>query len=692
MALDRRCFLKFFGGATAGIMASPLPWKGLDDLSIWTQNWSWIPRNINGANSYVPTISKFCPSGEGVMIRLVGGRPVRVLGNENHPLSKGGLSSIAAAEVQMLYSPARLRRPLKRSPDGAYVEVSWDEAWSILNKGLKNAKGNNAFACISGDENGTASELLSAFTKQMGSSDFFLMPGEIQPATAAWDMMGGQGQIGYDIEKSDFVLALGANILETWGTTIRNRHAFNEGHPTGEEPTVTFAYAGPVLNNTAAGADKWLPVRPNTEIILALGIAHQLIKAGAFAPAADFDAFRALVAHYTPEQVAAQTGLAASAVIGIAKDLIAAKAPLVIAGSEFDQGSGAAPIMAGIALNMLLGSINRDGGLRAIPIAAPVLPDALDRKAMWQTDLVKWTAAVAAGKTAAPKALLVYEANPTYALPKGDMFAEALKKIPFKVAFTCFLNETAMASDLVIPVPMGLERFEDANTPYGCGETVYSVAPPVTEPLFNVRPVTDIFFTLASNLGLDLGAASFEEMVQAKAAAMGADYDSLAEGTAFTSRDIVPSIAMRFRADVLTAALGMKNAATPVALAPFMRLNIGTSRTAIPPFNTKTIRRWELQGDMNYVMMNGATARKLGLAQHDTIVISNSNGKATVKVNIAETVTNDTVAMLLGFGHTAFDEFSKGKGANVMQLLAPSVEPGTGLPVWTSAGVNIAKA
>ncbi len=691
MALNRRSFLKFVGGATGGIMATPVIWQGLDDISIWSQNWSWIPRNIYGENSYVPSISKHCPSGEGVMVRLVGGRPVRVLGNPEHPLSQGGLSSIAAAEAQMLYSPARMRTPLKRSADGAYVQVSWEEAGKMLLAGLEGAKG--SFACISGDENGTASEVLSAFTKQMGSDDFLLMPSEVQPASKAWELMGGAGQIGYDIEKSDFVLALGANVLESWGTAIRNRHAFNAGRPVGEEPKVKFAYAGPLRNNTAAAVDTWLPVHTGTEVFLALGIAQQLIEMGASAPVADFGAFKQMVSVFTPEKVAALTGISAASIAAIAKDLKAAKHPLVIAGSEFDQGASVAAIMAGISINMLLGSINNDGGLRAIPFAPKALADAMDRKDMWKTDLIAWSAAMAADGAKAPKAILVYDANPSYALPKGDDFAKAYAKASFKVCFATMLNETAMASDLVIPVPMGMERLEDALTPYGCGEVVYSVAPAVTEPLFNVRSAMDVFFDLAERLGLSLGAASFEEVLQAKAEALGADYDSLAEGTAFTTRDVLSAYGMAFRADVIATAInGFKAPSETLRLAPFARLNIGTSRTATPPFNTKTVRRWELQGNMNYVMMNGATARKLGLSQHDTVVLSNDNGKVTVKINITEGIANNTVGMLLGFGHTAFDQFSKGKGVNVMQLLAPKAEQGTGMAVWTSTGVNIAKA
>ena len=66
-------------GASAGIMVTPLPWKLLDDVSIWTQNWGWIPRLQPGPNSFVPVVSKMCPSAVAMQVRLVEGRPVRAL-------------------------------------------------------------------------------------------------------------------------------------------------------------------------------------------------------------------------------------------------------------------------------------------------------------------------------------------------------------------------------------------------------------------------------------------------------------------------------------------------------------------------------------------------------------------------------------------------------------------------------------
>lgn len=67
-----------------------------------------------------------------------------------------------------------------------------------------------------------------------GSTEFYFMPGEELPALKAWSLMGGQGRLGYDIEHSDFILSIGANFLESWGTVARNRRAYRAGRPAGQ--------------------------------------------------------------------------------------------------------------------------------------------------------------------------------------------------------------------------------------------------------------------------------------------------------------------------------------------------------------------------------------------------------------------------------------------------------------------------
>lgn len=680
MAFDRRGFLKFIAGGAAGTLLTPIPWKLTDDASIWSQNWPWIPRNISGPSKYVPTVSKLCPSGCGIMVRTVGGQPVRTVGNPDHPLSQGKFTSLAAAEVQLLYSPARLKRPLKKTSDGSHVAISWEEAIQLMAEKCKEA--GSDFACLSGDETGTVNELLSALVKEAGSDKFYILPGELTAAAKAWYAMGGTGQPGYDFESADYVLALGADILESWGTVVRNRRVFADTHPHAEEPTTTFAYIGPVENNTATGADTWMPAKPGTQAVVALGLANLLIKQGASCDAADFAAFQSLAAKYTPEKVAELSGVSPDALKQCADALAKARKPLIVAGSEAGQGAGAATVIAGLALNMLVG-----GAITDLPAAAKALANAMDTKDVLEKDFMADIA------KKAPKVLMTYEANPVYALPGGEALAEALKDT-FLVSFTSFLDETAMASDLVLPVPMGLERYDDVNTPYGCGQIVYSLAVPVAQPLTDAGPTGDsrnCIIAMAKAMGKNLGVGSFRELLEKKAAAMGADMGSLEEGEAYTSSETAGDI-LTMGADVLGKAMGAKKAeGYPLALAPVAKLNFGTRYVATPPFNLKTIRDDELAGTESFVAMNGATAQKLGLAKFAKVSVQSATGAITARVNITEGVMDDVVAAPLGLGHTAFDQYTKDKGENLAKLFTATAEPGTGLPVWADTMVKIAK-
>ena len=690
MAVDRRGFLKFVAGATTGVLATPVPWKLLDDVSIWTQNWPWIPRNVDGENTYVSTISKLCPSAAGMNIRLVGGRPVRALPIDEHPLSVGGITALAAAEVQLLYSPSRVKRPLKHAGDGAYVAISWEEAEKMLKENLRRAGSKVAY--VSGDETGTINELLSGLAKESGSEEFYLMPSEIQPATLAFEAMNGNGQLGYDIENSDYVLAIGANILESWGTVLRNRAAFAKTHPAAEKPEAKYVYAGPVQNNTATGADEWMPAKSGTEAVVAMGIANLLIKAGATVDAPDFAEFAQLAAQYTPQKVAALAGVKPAQLKAVASELMKAQQPIVLSGSEFGQGAGVATVLAGTAVNMLLGGFGREGGINALPLAPKVIASGMDRSEIAKKDLVAYLASISAGKVAAPRAMVFYEANPVYGLPQPAAMAKVMDKVPFKVAFTSFLDETAEACDLILPTPLGLERFDDVETPYGINQAFYGLTRPVAPCFVDGKPAADVLLGVAGQLNMDLGFATFEEVLQAKAEAAGADWDSLMEGEFYTSDATAEQSGLRLAADVLGKALAAAPKTSKLSIAPVHKLNIGTPNTAIPPYNNKTIRRWELQKNEMYVAMNGATARELGVVKHDRIKLSNKSGSIQARVNVFEGVMPGTIAVLLGFGHTAFDEFSKGKGENVMELLTVGYEAGTGQSVWNVADVNVSKA
>lgn len=700
-------------GGVTGVLFTPIPWKLADDISIWTQNWPWIAHLTYGESYMKPAVSKLCPSGCAVNVRMNGKLPTTTNGNTNNALSSGGVCPLCAAAVQMKYSPSRVNGPMQKD-GGKYKSISWDEALSQLESKLKAAMGaDGKIAVISGDENGTAGEVLSAFLSKTGNTGFYQMPCEKQNAHVAWNkMMNGKGQIGYDLDNADFVLFVGADALDSWGPTVRNQKAFGKG---GKK----IYYAGPVQNRTAAVSDKWIPLSPSGMAAFCLGMANVLVNGGkSFDGASDFEAYKSLVAEFTPEKVAALTGVNAVVIKEMANRLAQAEKPLVIAGSQFGSGAGAAPIAAAIGLNLILGNLNKPGGLRTLAKSEAVVEGAQSETEIMSRDLADWLGEIASGKTKAPEVLMVYEANPVYAIPQGETAAQAIKKAGFTVTFATYMDETAEKADLVLPTPHSFERYDDIESPYGLGFSAYSVGEPLGEAEFNTRTTPDVLMGMAKKLGFELGFDAYSDVLEAKAAKVidiegfkssdATPWDVIA-GTAsadpvteniwedLMGGDSWVSVATVDVDGVTMAPAGLAQAATPakeasaLALAPVAQLNVGSPSIATPPQNLTTIADTELLKRDMFVNVCGETAGKLGLSQGQKVKLSGASGEITALVNINEGVMPGVVAAPLGFGHEAWDIYTRAKGANVYKVLTVSAEPGTGMTVWTGSKVKIAK-
>ncbi len=685
MALDRRSFITFLVGGAAGTLFTPVPWKITDDLSIWTQNWPWIPELKYGEMYSLKSTCKFCPAGCGLEIVTAAGRPVTAKGDPEHPLSKGGICPLGACSVQLLYSPSRVKGPMKKTGPGKFEPVTWDVAVDILSQRLSEIKGSDKLAVVSGDENGTINEVLSGFTASMGSSNFYRMPGDSQSAAHAWKaLLGGTGQVGYDIENSDYVLMLGADLLASWGTVVRNQKTF-------ARKKGRYVYAGPVQTGSGAVADKWIPMLPGHQDSFALGIAYHLIKQGGdlgYTPGMSA-VRRNILNNYTPAKVSEATGVSEEELKKTARELLNASRPVVVYGSEFDQGSGALSTAAGLLVNLLLGNLNRPGGLMVLPDAPRSVQSAPAESQIASRSFVRFMQDIEAG-LGMPEVIMVYEANPVYALPQAEKTGQAFEKIPFKVSFSTFMDETAQAADLVLPNSHYLERLVDSFTPYGSGQLIYSAARPVIDPIFDTRETAEIIFELTKSLDLDLGYNSLERVMQARAKALGGNWRSISRGQVYTGTDKenVQNI-------VLPPAMGataadFRNGQDPLYLAPLNRMRLGSEKIAIPPFATVTIKESELSSEGFFAQMNSATAFKHNLKQDQKVTITSEAGTCKALINITETVMDDTVAVLTGFGHTAWDEFSKSKGDNVFKLLTVNSEQDTGVPVWNKTKVQIA--
>ena len=172
-------------------------------------------------------------------------------------------------------------------------------------------------------------------------------------------------------------------------------------------------------------------------------------------PSAGLDDFKALAGEYTPEKVAALTGVDAGRLAEVAKALAGAEKPLVLVGSALGAGGGAGAVMAGIAVNMLLGRVGAEGGLVNLPFPTPVVTGASDYRAVVNRNLIAWSQSVASGETEAPRVLLIYDANPLYSLPSNSGMEEVFTRSGFKVAMASFLSESCARCDSCSPCRHG---------------------------------------------------------------------------------------------------------------------------------------------------------------------------------------------------------------------------------------------
>ncbi len=691
MPLDRRGFLKFVAGGAVGTLLTPLPWKLTDDISIWTQNWPWIPRIPKGKTSSKPAIVKLGASEYGILINTVGDRPTTVSGNPEHPLSQGGVDPLTAASVQLLYSPARIQGPLQRKGD-RFESISWEKATNLLAQKLSSLKGKEeALACISGDETSSANEVLAAFVNKMGSNSFYVYPSDEGAQLKIWhDLMSGQGNIGYDLENSDFILSLSADILESWGTVVRNQKVLSKNNS-------KLIYAGPVLNGTATIAKKWIPVKPEAIGHLALAISYYIIQQvhPTLMGISGYPEFRSFVTkHYFPAKTSQKTGLPESEIKSLAEQLIKAKKPLVVTGSLTQQGGSGFSFYAGMIINILLNRINKKGGIQCIPRAPKIInssPDILD---LQKKNVCNYIQNIASGKINTPKVLFVYEANPVYALPEPKSTTKAFDKIPFKVSFSQFMDETASQADLVLPAPYFLERLDDSFTPFGSGKANYSITSPVIKPLTDSQQIPDFILKLSQKMNINLEIDSYKSLLKEKAKILGIDWRYLTKGNAWGDETNQIQDKLQIWNSEITKMLQQalnSNKDNDLMLAAINDLKTGSPRIAIPPFCLKTIKENELENNTLFVRINEETAQKYNLTQGSLVKVKSKAGECKAKVNIDESVMTNVVAVPLGFGHSKWDDFSRNKGDNAYKLFTVSKENGSRLAVWSNTDVKLEK-
>jgi anaerobic selenocysteine-containing dehydrogenase len=722
MNLSRRCFLSFAAGGAAGTALTPLPWKLLDDVSIWSQNWPWTPVPPDGEGTYVNSTCTLCPGGCGITIRKIDRRAVKIEGMEGHPINDGGICMLGLSGLQLLYGPSRIKGPLKRVGErgqGRFKPITWHQAIKEVADKLADIRSQGTphqVGCIAPTSVGTVPRLLNRLMRVYGSPNFFRMPGVEDTYEAVLHLtQGADGYAGLDVENADFVLSFGSSILDGYGSPVRMFQA-NSGM---KEKSGRVVQIEPRLSNTAAKADTWLPIVPGTEADLALAIAHtlivkQLVNQAFVSNLVDgFEAFSRIVnERYTPEAVAGKTGIDAKTIEKVATQFASAGKPLAICGRGKGQSPGSLKeALAVHTLNALVGSINSVGGVKALAAydyigfpdeqidhiaAAGIQTPRLDGAGTAAYPHARFLTTRLAQAADGLEALLVAESNPCYALPNADAVKRAFEKIPLVVSFSSFMDETALNADLILPNHLYLERYEDIPVTAGVCRPTVGLCRPVVEPLYNTQHLGDSIIQIAkalkgsvaqafpwSNYSTCLKMALGDKWNLLKTNGVWVDPSPAANGEmAVFDTDVGKFNLMN---DTIGAIYAADEAAIegdpeifPLVLIPYDSIRLASRYVGDTPFMIKTVSDRVLNGNSGCIDINPETASKFGLADGQNALLKTPVGRANVRINYDEGMMPGVVAMARGLGHTAYDKFLANKGVNVNRLIGPVEDPASG--------------
>ncbi len=571
--LSRREFLKFagiVGGASATLGAA----KGL--VGKLEENKPHY--ETSGKEEIIPTVCLMCPSGCGMLARVVDGNLVKMEGSPMHPINLGALCPKGQASPELLYNPDRLTGPKMRVGEhGAneWKDISWQEAIELVAEkltALREASKPEHTAFLYGETRGQMRGFIERFMKAIGSPNSISHDSlNIEAAKLATLYTQGVYDLpAYDLENSNYIISFGASLLEAGRSPQRivSGYSFMRRGRSERGKVVVF---DPRQGITGAKADEWIPINPGTDAALALSIANVIIKTGQFDSdfvnnySFGFDDFvdkngkqrkgfkNYVLENYDPLRVAQITGVPATTIARIAGEFAGSGPSVAIlpgkGGLLNGNLNGLNAAMAINCLNALLGSVETKGGvltqrypdcedwpeLEDDPIAKKGLKAKRIDGARDKFPLGKHAYQAVADRVLEGRpinVLFMYDANPVYETPKGSRFIKAFEEIDFIVSFSSFMDESAQYADLILPEPTFMERWQDDYIE-GLGYPGVGLRQPVVEPLHNTMNTPDFLLNVAKTIGGPVAKAfpwaSYQELLKERLQNIGTDWDRFVE-------------------------------------------------------------------------------------------------------------------------------------------------------------------
>lgn len=449
--VDRRGFLIAagftFGAALTGCSRAPVE-------NVIPYNMKPDGITVGKAYHYASTCGA-CPAACGLLVKCRDGRPVKLEGNPDHPLSRGGLCGPGQASILGLYDSRRLQGPLRDGQSATWEEVDQD----ILSRLDEIRSGGRVRVLTRTIHSPTTQRAVGQFLQGFSDARHVVHdPISRSAIPAAHARTHGVRRLPrYQFDRADWIVSFDADFLGTWIAPVEHTAGYQAGRQMDVVPPTLSHHIQfeSRLSLTGAKADERIRVAPTEMGLVMTQLAARLAdRAGVV-----FDSGT------TP------TGpVSAERLDELAENLWAARGrSLVVCGAQDVELQSLANL-----LNHLLGSYGA-----TVDLASPSQQRGGD-----DAEMLQLLDEIEAGQV---DALVVQGVDIVQELPGGDQIAERLASLPLFVYVGERLDETAEQASVVCAEPHFLAAWGDAEPVAG----LFTLQQPTMSPIEDVRPFVE---------------------------------------------------------------------------------------------------------------------------------------------------------------------------------------------------------
>jgi anaerobic selenocysteine-containing dehydrogenase len=474
-----------------------------------------------------------CEAGCGLKLEVEGNRVVAVKPDEHDPHSHGYVCPKGMAIADIHNDPDRLRRPVRRGPDGRFHEVSWDDAFALAGSRLREIRarhGADAVAVYFGNplvHNYSAIIMLGSFLNALGTRNRTGAGSQdTSPRFAASYYLYGNTMVMPvpDLDRTDYFLCVGANPAISQGSAMVTPNVRARLRAIRERGG-KIVIVDPRFTETAKLADEHVFIRPGGDAAFLLAMVYALLEGERIDLAAlrqittGWDEVESRLQSFSPERTERLTGIAAKVTRRLALEFAtAARGVVYTRVGTCNNAFGTLATWANDLLNMAMGRLGAEGGAMfpepALDASQFVKLGGMNGHDRWRSRVrglpetgCDLPASILAEEIETPgagqvRAMVTVAGNPVLSTPNGRRLDRALEQVEFMVSVDLYINETTRHADLILPPCWSLA--EDHSEPLAPSVSLRNAArwcPPVVQKEAGELADWEILLRLTEELG-----------------------------------------------------------------------------------------------------------------------------------------------------------------------------------------------